>query len=75
MNICKTYNLKIYLFQGPPNYREWNLFQKFEYRRVLISIKISLVLIPQESQLALVCTFSHCESGDNATHCFTGGAI
>lgn len=74
MNICKTYRLKIYLFQRPSNYHEWSMFQKFEYRRVLISIKISLALISQENKLAPVCTYFHCESGANA-YCFTGDAV
>ena len=49
------------------SYREYSQFQKFEYRRVLICIKISLALTAQESQVASVCTFSYCESKDNAT--------
>lgn len=32
------------------SYREYSQFQKFEYRRVLICIKISLALIAQESK-------------------------
>lgn len=68
---------KKYILSKDPQvkYYEWSQFQKFENRRVFICIKTSLALIAQESQLASVCTFSYCESRDNATYCFTGDTV